>query len=255
MIYWLTQYWGFCLETGQIWSEIGWILIRNRSDLDLIRSGHFWSELTSSNQFQSESDQTTWPKTWNLAGKLSDLILSGFWSDLIRSPGLLQRPRFESYEDSWDPIDLPEPMHGETQPERSVIALPSTLPMRSEHRLPLAWLLRQEFELHKGHANDSLASICQTIGQEAFQYKKILWPAPNKVHHTWARMSIQAVHWGLVLQSQIYIQTRKAMINIDLKPTMVSFIYQMLIKKDIQVSSAIANPNVAGSTGLQLSWI
>ena len=76
MIYWLTQYWGFCSETSQIWSEISQILIRNRSDLDLIRSGYFWSELTS-------SDQTTWPKTWNLAGKLSDLILSGFWSDQI----------------------------------------------------------------------------------------------------------------------------------------------------------------------------
>ena len=64
VIYWLTQYWGFCSETGQIWSEIGqtWI----------------WSDLVI-------SDQTTWPKIWNLAGKLSDLILSGFWLDLTNS--------------------------------------------------------------------------------------------------------------------------------------------------------------------------
>ena len=45
------------------------------------------------------------------------------------------------------------------------------------------------------------------------------------------------------------------MINLDLEPTMIFSIYQTLIKKDIQVSSAIANPNVAGLTGLQLSWI
>ena len=92
----------------------------------------------------------------------------------------------ESYEDSWDPIDLPESTHDKTQPERSAIALPSILPMRSPHQLPLAWLFQQEFKLCKGHANDSLASICRIIGQEAFQYKKILWPAPNKVHRTQA---------------------------------------------------------------------
>ena len=107
----------------------------------------------------------------------------------------------KSYDDLWDPIDLPEPMHDETQPECLAIALPSTLPIRSPHWLPLSQLLQQEFELHTGHANDSLASICRIIGQEAFQYEKILWPAPNKVHCTWAQTSIQAVHQGLVLQS------------------------------------------------------
>ena len=45
------------------------------------------------------------------------------------------------------------------------------------------------------------------------------------------------------------------MINFDLEPTMISSIYQMLIKKDIKVSSAITNPNVAGLTRLQHSWI
>ena len=45
------------------------------------------------------------------------------------------------------------------------------------------------------------------------------------------------------------------MINLGLEPMIVSSIYQPLIKKDIQVSLAIADPNVAGSTRLQLSWI
>ena len=42
---------------------------------------------------------------------------------------------------------------------------------------------------------------------------------------------------------------------INFGPMTVSSIYQPLIKKDIQVSSAIADPNVASLTGLQLSWI
>ena len=45
------------------------------------------------------------------------------------------------------------------------------------------------------------------------------------------------------------------MINLGLEPMIVSSIYQPLIKKDIQVSLAIADPNVASSTRLQLSWI
>jgi hypothetical protein len=122
-------------------------------------------------------------------------------------------------------------------------------------RVPLARFLRQEFELRKGHANDTLASIRRIIGQEAFQYKKILRPAVDKVHRTRARVSIQGVHRQLVLQSRIYMRTRKAIITLGLEPILVSSVYQTLVNKDIQVSSAIADPNVAGSSALKLSWI
>lgn len=161
----------------------------------------------------------------------------------------------ETYEDPWDPVDPPENTRDETQPERSAIALPSALPASSAYRDPLARLLRQEFELRKGHANDSLESMRRIIGQEAFQYKKILRPAVDKVHRTRARASIQAVHRQLVLQSRIYMRTRKAMMNLGLEPDVVASVYQTLVKKDIQVSSAINDPNVTGSSGLKLSWI
>ena len=90
----------------------------------------------------------------------------------------------ETYEDSWDPVVPPEKTQDETQSEHSTIALPSALPMGSAYQVPLAQFLQQEFELCKGHTNDSLALICTIIGQEAFQYKKILQPALDKVHHT-----------------------------------------------------------------------
>ena len=80
----------------------------------------------------------------------------------------------KTYEDTWDLIDLPEPTHDKTQPEHSAIALLSTLLLGSTHRVSLAQLLQQEFELCKGHANNSLATIRRIIRQEAFQYKKIL---------------------------------------------------------------------------------
>ena len=162
---------------------------------------------------------------------------------------------YKTYEDSWDPTDPPELMHDEMQPECSAIALPLMLPIGSAHQVLLAQLLWQEFELHKGHANDALALICRIIGQGAFQYKKILRHVPDKVHCSQAWTSIQAVHQGLVFQSRIYMCMRKVIINLGLEPNIVSSIYQVLIKKDIEVSSAVADPNVAGSTWSQLSWI
>ena len=122
----------------------------------------------------------------------------------------------EIYEDSWDPIDAAKQMHEKTQPKCSAIALPSMLPIGSAHQMPLAWLLGQEFKLQKGHANDTLGLICRIIGQEAFQYKRILHPAPDKVHCSWAQISIQAVHRTLVLQSRIYMHIRKVMMNLGL---------------------------------------
>jgi len=162
----------------------------------------------------------------------------------------------EEYEEVWDPTDPPELIPNQTRPECSVIALPSAIPKDSSHRPLVARLLQREFELRKGHANDALESIRKSIGQEAFQYKKILRPAHDKIHQTRARKSIQAVHRGLVLQSRIYSRTQKAILNIGLEPIMVSTTYQVLTKDDIQVSPAIRDPNVSGSTRLQrLSWI
>ena len=90
----------------------------------------------------------------------------------------------ETYEDPWDPVDLPEQIQDETQPEHLNIALPSALLMGSAYRVPLAQFLQQQFELRKGHTNDSLALICTIIGQEAFQYKKYCNLLRNQKRHS-----------------------------------------------------------------------
>lgn len=112
-----------------------------------------------------------------------------------------------------------------------------------------------EMELRRGHANDCLATLRRTIGQEAFEYKKVLRPAHDKIHQTRARTSIQNIHRGLVLQARIYKRTREAMIKIGLEMNMVDSLYRHLTADDIKVSSAINNPNTTGSTRTQLSWI
>ena len=153
------------------------------------------------------------------------------------------------------PIDLPDILPDGAWLESFLIALPSTLPQQSSNHLLLTWLLKAELELRKGHANDCLAAICTIIGQEAFQYKKILWPAHDKVHWTRAQSSIQTVHRTLILQLRLYQRTRKAMLSLNMELSMLDTIYKELTWKDIQVSSVVASPNVASSSWMHLSWI
>ena len=159
------------------------------------------------------------------------------------------------FEDEWDPIDPPQiPLDG-AQPESFSIPLPSSIPKESPQRPLLTRIMQKELELRKGHANDCLAAMRTIIGQQAFQYKKILRPAPTKVHRTRARSSIQKVGRNLVLQSRIYKQTRNAMLSLNMEVDALKSVYKELTPQDIQVSSAIAEPNIAGSSRMHLSWI
>jgi hypothetical protein len=172
----------------------------------------------------------------------------GGWEDATEA----LNTEFEPY---WDPVDLPDISATLTRPETFAIAMPSALPASSAHRQPLARLLNMEMELRRGHANDCLGSIRRTIGQEAFEYKKVLRPAHDKIHQTRARTSIQNIHRGLVLQARIYKRTREAMIKLGIDLESVESLYKPLTAQDIKVSSAINDPNKAGSTRTKLSWI
>ena len=159
------------------------------------------------------------------------------------------------FESEWDPIDPPDKHPNGAQPESFSISLPSALPHESSHRHLISRLMTMELELRKGHANDCLAEMRTSIGQQAYQCKKILKPALTKIHRTRARTSIQNVHRTLILQTRIYNRTRNAMLNLGMELDDLNSIYKPLTKEDISVSSAVADPNVAGSSRTKLSWI
>jgi hypothetical protein len=164
----------------------------------------------------------------------------------------LGAPEFES---EWDPIDPPLVHPNGAQPESFMIALPSALPQKSSHRLLLIRLMTTELELRKGHANDCLADMRTSIGQQAYQCKKILKPAHTKTHRTRARSAIQNVHRTLILQTRVYNRTREAMRSLGMELDQLDSVYKPLTKDDISVSSAVVDPNVAGSSRTKLSWI
>jgi len=161
----------------------------------------------------------------------------------------------DDLDDGWDPVDPPDIPPETVRPELSCIALPSALPLLSHHRNLLAPLMQKEFELRRGHANDSLAAIRANIGHQAFQYKKTLRPAQTKIHRTRARSAIQAVNRELVLHCRVYKRTRQAMLDLQIEPDTIKDLYQPVTKRDLDVKTAVKDPNVAGSTRVQLSWI
>lgn len=140
-------------------------------------------------------------------------------------------------------------------PELLVVPMPLVLPLASPHRTQLAGLIKTEFELRKGHANDCLGSIRQIIGHQSFQFKNLLRPATDKVHHTRARTSIQHVYRELTLKAQIYRRTRQGLESLGLEPELLITTYRILDKDDLKVSAAVGNPNQAGISQTSLSWI
>lgn len=167
----------------------------------------------------------------------------------------VNEPTETDFESEWDPIDPPAIHPNGAQPELLSIALPSTLPIESSYRVLLIRLMKTELEMRKGHANDCLAELRTTIGHQAYQCKKLLKPALTKVHRTRARSSIQNVHRTLILQTRIYNRTRNAMLSLGMELDTLPSLYKPLTKDDISVSSAVTDPNVAGSSKTKLSWI
>jgi hypothetical protein len=169
--------------------------------------------------------------------------------------GLIEELCSTDFESEWDPIDPPFKHPEGAQPETFSIALPSALLPQSSYRPLLNRLMKTELELRKGRANDCLAEMRTSIGQQAYQCKKVLKPALTKTHQTRARLAIQNVHRILILQSRVYNRTRKAMMSLGMELDTLESVYKPLTQGDISVSSAVSNPNVAGSSRMKLSWI
>ena len=131
----------------------------------------------------------------------------------------------------------------------------SILPRTSAHHTQLAGLIKTEFELQKGHANDCLSSICQIIGHQSFQFKNLLRPATDKVQCTRAWTLIQHVYRELTLKAQIYRRTREALEALGLEPELLTTTYCILHKDDLKVSAAVGNPNQARISQTSLLWI
>ena len=111
-----------------------------------------------------------------------------------------------------------------------------------------------ELIFRKNQANAHLHQLRELIVEKSFQYSDVLRNAPRKGVKTRARGTIKGINIQISLHCQVYSHCRSRLIDLGADaPTLQQF--RKLTQEDIKASTAILNPNVAGSTTLQLSWI
>lgn len=111
-----------------------------------------------------------------------------------------------------------------------------------------------ELTFRKNQANAHLNQLRELIAEKSFQYSDVIRKAPRKGVRTRSRGTIKGINTQISLHCQVYTHCRSRLIDLHADtPTLQQF--RELKKEDIKASTAILNPNVAGSTTLQLSWI
>jgi hypothetical protein len=132
--------------------------------------------------------------------------------------------------------------------EEEVVPLPSS----EENASAVDWDL--ELRLRCERAEVLLAQIRECIAERSFQYTKIIRHAPRKSVKTRARSRvIEQAAFANDLARQ-YNRCRAVMLHLGLSERK-KLRYQHITKKDLNVSTALVDPNIPGSTTINVGWI
>ena len=111
-----------------------------------------------------------------------------------------------------------------------------------------------ELVLRKEQASNELNCLRGLIADKSFQYSHVIRNAPTKKVRTWAQTKVKTLDTEILFHCRLYSRCRSRLILLGADAdTMHKF--QTLNKEHIKASSAVLNPNIAGSTRLQLSWL
>ncbi len=141
-----------------------------------------------------------------------------------------------------------DPDHLALLPKRRPLHLPSS---HSTINHPLR---QAELDLRIKQATQYLAALRNAIAEKSFQYSHVMRLAPSKGVRTRSRSAILKISERIAQYSRVYGQARAAMVRLGAdEPTLNKF--KVLVRDDVKASTAILDPNIPGSTTLQLSWI
>ena len=133
-------------------------------------------------------------------------------------------------------------------PEQKSVVLPST-------HLPIGHALgKKELALRIKQATRYLAAIREAVAEKSFQYSHIMRKAPSKSIKTRSRASISKLNHRIALCCRVYGRARTALVQLGADDKTLKT-FRILLKEDVKASTAILDPNIAGSSSLQLSWI
>ena len=133
-------------------------------------------------------------------------------------------------------------------PEQRSVIFPSTH-LQIGH--PLG---KKELALRIKQATRYLAAIREAVAEKSFQYSHIMRKAPSKSVRTRSRASISKLNNRIALCCRIYGRARSALVLLGADDKTLKT-FRILLKEDVKASTAILDPNIVGSSSLQLSWI
>ncbi|KAG1839869.1 hypothetical protein C8R48DRAFT_621358, partial [Suillus tomentosus] len=138
-------------------------------------------------------------------------------------------------------------------PEMTVIPLPSNLGLDTCTAIGVDDLVKQELILRQGQANDALQNIRVHLADKAVIFRKTVRVAKSQATSTRAWAQVHSVDRAVSIQASIYSQCRKQLCKLGANDTLLRR-YQALVKEQLKVSTAVADPNSRGQRDNTLPW-
>lgn len=134
-----------------------------------------------------------------------------------------------------------------TPVEHHIICLPSNLNVQGDYRA---------LELHhrKLQAKTQLNRLRDLVADRSFQFSHVMRTAPNKGVRTRSRTAVAKTNLEVHLVARRYRRCRARMAALGADDATLNT-FRILLKGDLDASTAVLKPNMPGSTQLKLPWI
>jgi hypothetical protein len=139
-------------------------------------------------------------------------------------------------------------------PEKQALLFPSGVPTGDRGNYPrLASLLKKEFKLREGQANDALQKIKEALSYKAWHIKsKVRYAAGNRqTGRAWD--GVHSLNRKITRYRTIYNRSRSVMISIK-NFNEVNIRYPVLTKEQCRTSTTVTDPNAPGQSRAKLAW-
>ena len=148
----------------------------------------------------------------------------------------------------------PKLPHSENMAEQTPLGLPSNLSPVVFDDESLKRLAEQELTLRRGQANDALHQLRLLLGHKSFQFRTSIRHGKSNTKRTRAFTTMNKLDRAVSIHASIYRRCRAAMVVLGLSEE-EQLKYQRLSKEDLNVTTAIAEPNKPGQRHKSTSWI
>jgi hypothetical protein len=159
----------------------------------------------------------------------------------------------ESDDDACSDVRGASVMNIESRGELQNIPLPSNIGLSRCSGLAAEDLIPLEIELRQGQANDALERLRVHLSHKAILFRSVVRNAKSQSKSTRAWSQVTAIGNAIKMNAAIYNTTRKKMISLGIDTTMLRK-YKPILRDDLKVSAAIADPNARGQRNHVLAW-